>query len=301
MVKEMKNHENTKIRKHESKKTVKWFTIFILLILATGCSQAGDSVLDHRLYDLSNRKEITLSNALSDLSKHRIILVGELHSEKAHHENQLRVIQAVFESGVPVAVGFEMFRKESQLKLDEWVSGKMDTKEFKKVYFENWNFSWDLYSPMFEYARANKIPMIGLNVSRDITRQVARMGFKSLSEAQKGKLSEVSCRVDKEYMDFIRKAFGAHAHGQLNFTHFCEAQLVWDNVMAVNALEFLEENPNHTIILITGSGHARKKGIPEQIRKRSNLPCAVILPEVSGSISPGNMTSKDADYLMLGR
>jgi len=300
-VKEMTNNESTETRKPESKKIKKWLAIFILLFFTTGCSQAGDNILDHRLYDLSGGKEITLSEALSDLSKNRIILVGELHSEKSHHENQLRVIQAVFESGVPIAVGFEMFRNESQSKLDEWVSGKMAIKEFKKVYFESWNFSWDLYSPIFKYARANKIPMVGLNVSRDITRQVARMGFKSLSEAQKGKLSEVSCRVDKEYMEFIRKAFGAHAHGQLNFTHFCEAQLVWDNVMAVNALEFLKENPDHTIILIAGSGHARKKGIPEQIRKRSNLPFAVILPEVSGSISPNSTTSKDADYIMLGR
>jgi uncharacterized iron-regulated protein len=300
MVKEMVNRESMKSRKHENKK-IKWFSLFTLLFFIFGCSQAGDHILDHRLYDLSNKKEIALSAALTDLSKNRIILVGELHSEKAHHENQLRIIQAVFESGVPVAVGFEMFRSEDQSSLDEWVSGRMDIKEFKKVYFESWNFSWDLYSPIFDYARANKIPMVGLNVSRDITRQVARMGFKSLSETQKGKLSEVSCRVDKGYMDFIRKAFGAHAHGQLNFTHFCEAQLVWDNVMAINAIGFLKENPDRTMVLITGSGHARKRGIPEQIRKRSNLPFAVILPEVSGSISSDTITDKDADYIMIGR
>ena len=278
----------------------KWFVLCILSVFTTGCLQTGGNVLDHFLYDLSNKKEIALSEMLSDLSKNRIILVGELHSEKAHHENQLRIIQAIFESNVPVAVGFEMFRSEDQSSLDEWVSGRMGIKEFRKVYFENWNFPWDLYSPIFDYARANKIPMVGLNVSRDITRQVAQMGFKSLSEKQKGKLSEVSCRVDKEYMDFIRKAFGAHAHGQLNFTHFCEAQLVWDNVMAVNALEFLGKNPNQTMILITGSGHARKKGIPEQIRKRSKLPFAVILPEVPGYISPDTITVKDADYIILG-
>jgi uncharacterized iron-regulated protein len=300
MVKEMTKHENTKLRKHESKKIKKRLTIFILMFFTTGCSQAGGPILDHHLYDLSDRKVVTLSEALPDLSKNRIILVGELHSEKSHHENQLRIIQAVFESNVPIAVGFEMFRNEDRSSLDEWVSGRMGIKEFKEVYFANWNFPWALYSPIFEYARANKIPMIGLNVSRDITRQVARMGFKSLSEAQKGKLSEVFCRVDKEYMDFIRKSFGAHAHGQMNFTHFCEAQLVWDNVMAINALEFLEKNPDHTIILITGSGHARKKGIPEQIRKRSNLPCAVILSETPGYISPDTVTSKDADYIILG-
>ncbi|MCK7512360.1 MAG: ChaN family lipoprotein [Desulfobacterales bacterium] len=41
-------------------------------------------------------------------------------------------------------------------------------------------------SAIFEYARAQRIPMIGLNVPREITRQVARGGFQSLTEAQRG-------------------------------------------------------------------------------------------------------------------
>ena len=279
----------------------KWFVVFIVSVFTTGCPQVRDNIYVHPMYDLAQEKIITLSEALPSLIKNRIILVGERHSEKVHHQNQLRTIRAVFESGVSLAVGFEMFQSENQEHLDEWVSGKMNLKEFKKVYFENWNFPWDLYRPIFEYARKNRIPMVGLNISRDITRQVAQTGFKSLSEKQKGKLSEVSCRVDKDYMDFIKKAFGAHAHGRLDFTNFCEAQLVWDHVMAINALEFLDKHPNHTLILITGSGHARKKGIPYQIRKRSNLPYVVILPEISGSISPRTITRKDADYIILGR
>jgi len=262
---------------------------------------ADDNILEHRLYDLSRGKAITLSQALPVLSKSRIVLVGELHSEKDHHENQLSIIQALFDSGVPVAVGVEMFRSDSQAALNQWVSGEMDRDEFKKIYLNNWNFSWDLYSPIFEYARQNRVPMIGLNVSREITRQVAKMGFKSLSREQKGKLQDVTCRVDKEYMDFIRKAFGAHAHGHLNFTYFCEAQLLWDNVMAVNALEFLKDKPDGVLVLITGSGHARKKGIPEQILKRSDLSFTVILPEVPGVVDPSTVTHADTDFVMLTR
>ncbi|MFH2218471.1 MAG: ChaN family lipoprotein [Pseudomonadota bacterium] len=279
----------------------KWFFLFILVMFAAGCSAAGDDIPDLRLYDLAGGKEVTLSETLPDLSKKRIVLVGEFHSRMVHHENQLRIIRAVFESGVPVAIGFEMFRSDSQPALDRWVSGEMDIGEFRKVYDDNWNFPWDLYSPIFEYARKNQVPMIGLNVSRDITRQVARMGFKSLSGEQKGKLQDVSCRVDKEYMDFIRKAFGAHAHGGLNFTNFCEAQLVWDNVMAISALEFLKERPGWTMVMITGSGHARKKGVPEQIRKRSNLSLTVLLPEVPGAIDLKTTTEVDADFIMMHR
>jgi len=52
---------------------------------------------------------------------------------------------------------------------------------------------------IYDLQNNKEIPMIGLNVPRDITRQVSRKGFNSLSEEQKGKLANVSCRVDKEY------------------------------------------------------------------------------------------------------
>lgn len=279
----------------------KALTIVLMMILTAGCNHVQENNVDHVMYDLAQEKVATFSEILPRLIKNRIILVGEFHNEKSHHEIQLHIIRAIFESGVPLAIGFEMFESENQSTLDKWVSGKLKVKEFKKVYYENWNFPWALYSPIFEYAKKNRIPMVGLNVSRNITRQVSQMGFKSLSQKQKGKLSEVYCRVDKEYMDFIKNAFGAHAHGELNFTYFCEAQLIWDNVMAINALEFLDKNPDYSIILITGSGHARKKGVPHQIRKRSELPYTVILPEVPGSISPETITHKDADYIMMVR
>jgi hypothetical protein len=49
------------------------------------------------------------------------------------------------------------------------------------------------------------------------TRQVAREGFTSLAPEQKGLLPFIECKVDPEYMEFIRRAHGAHAHGQDEF------------------------------------------------------------------------------------
>ena len=100
-------------------------------------------------------------------------------------------------------------------------------------------------------------------------------------------------------VDYIKKAFGGHAHGKLNFTYFCEAQLVWDTVMAINALDYLNNHPNATIVVLTGAGHAQKNAIPRQIRKRSNAAHAVILPEIKGLIDPETVDHSDADYIML--
>ena len=274
--------------------------LLVSVLIIIGIVGAGQKQSDLRIYDLSLGKETLLSEAITQLKQNRIILVGEHHSNKNHHEAQLGVIRTLKETGLKVAVGLEMFRSDSQQALDRWISGDIGEEKFEQIYYDNWNYPWSAYRRIFEYARGKKIPLIGLNVSRSITRQVSQQGFKSLTAAQKGKLSNVSCKVDKEYMDYIRNAFGGHAHGNLNFTYFCEAQLVWDNVMAVNTLNYLQKYPDAVVVVLTGTGHARKGAIPRQIRERSRVSHAVILPEVKGIVDPETASTNDADYIILG-
>ena len=275
------------------------FLIILFVIVFFSAQDALKAHLTHRIYDLQNSKEMLMSEVISDLKKNRIILVGEHHTNQNHHFAQLNVIQSLNEAGVRVAIGLEMFRNDSQQDLDHWVDGNIGEEEFQEIYYDNWNYPWSAYRMIFDYAREEKIPMIGLNVPRDITRQVSQKGFSSLSEDQKGQLANVSCRVDEEYMNYIKKAFGGHGHGKLNFTYFCEAQLVWDTAMAVHALEYLKKNPDAVVVLLVGAGHAQKGAVPRQIRNRSEIPHAVILPQVEGIIDPQTVSSKEADYIMI--
>ena len=273
--------------------------IIVSAIIFLGSLGIIQAHLDHRLYDLQIGKEKLMSEALLELKKNRVILVGEHHTNIDHHFGQLNVIQSLKEAGVQVAIGLEMFRSESQQALDQWVAGEISEKQFEAIYYDNWTYPWSAYRMIFDYARKEKIPMIGLTVPREITRQVSRGGFNSLSEEQRGQLKDVSCRVDKEYMDYIKKAFGGHGHGKINFTYFCEAQMVWDTAMAVNTLEYLKKEPDSVVVLLAGAGHVRKGAVPRQIRDRSDVPHAVILPKIDGIVDKETISIQDADYILL--
>lgn len=273
--------------------------LFLLILIIAGAVGAGHKQTDQQMYDLNFGKKVSMSEALTVLKQKRVILVGEHHSNIKHHEVQRDVIRMLKEAGMQVAIGLEMFRSDSQKALDRWIDGEIGEKNFQQIYYNNWSYPWSAYRVIFDYAREEKIPLIGLNVSRNITRQVAQHGFKSLTPEQRGTLSDVTCRVDKAYMDYIKSAFGAHAHGDLNFNYFCEAQLVWDTVMAINTLNYLKKYPDAVVVVLTGMGHAQKGAVPRQIRERSQTPLAVILPEVKDSVDPETVTSKDADYIML--
>lgn len=268
-----------------------------LVLLTFGLGPATAEV--QTVYDLRSARRTTLAEIVPELLKHRVVVVGEQHTDEGHHRAQRRVIQALHEAGARLAIGLEMFRKNSQDALDRWVAGGLPPQEFEKVFQDNWGYPWPAYRPIFEYARGASIPMIGLNVPREITRQVARGGFQSLTEDQRGQLADAACRIDEEYMRYIRGVHGAHAHGSMNFTFFCEAQMVWDNAMAVHALEYLATRPEATVVILTGVGHARKQAVPRQIRLRSSIPVAVLLPEVPGSIDPDNTDGRDADFLLM--
>ena len=250
------------------------------------------------LIDLRSGQTVRLAEQARMLAEYRIILVGEHHTAASHHQAQLAVIQTLVAAGQKVAVGMEMFRRDSQPSLDAWSAGELDVPSFEAVYRDNWNYPWPLYQPILEYARQNHLPVVGLNVPRGITRQVAREGFGSLSAKERQDLPFVTCDVDQDYMAYIRKAYGAHGHGQMNFNHFCEAQLVWDKAMAANALRFLEDHPSHVMVIVAGSGHARKGGIPSQLKAMSSLAHLVILPEVPGAIDQESLDHDDADFLI---
>ena len=278
---------------------LKTASIFLFVTLMIACTAASSPKGgDMTVYHIKDDRQTTLADLVPVLLQHRVIIVGEHHTNRQHHRAQLRVIQALREAGAKVAVGLEMFRSDSQADLDRWIAGDIKESDFEKIYLDNWNYPWDAYRMIFDFARQERLPMIGLNVPREITGQVARKGFGSLSDKQRGKLSNVTCRVDDAYMDYIRKAFGAHAHGKMDFTYFCEAQLVWDTVMAVNTIEYLNTHPDAIVVLLCGAGHAQKGAIPRQLRSRSDLAHLVLLPEAADSISVDTISFEDADYLL---
>jgi uncharacterized iron-regulated protein len=277
-------------------KALPWMLMLILPAVLAPLARAGEA---ERLYDIAEGRALSLDQLVPTLRENRIVIVGEQHTNVRHHQMQLAVIRALHETGAAVAVGMEMFRSDSRPHLAAWTAGRLAEKDFIRIFQDNWDNHWEMYASILRYARDNRLPVVGLNVSAEITDQVARRGFDSLSEEQRGKLENITCRVDKTYMAFIKRAYGAHVHGRMNFTHFCEAQLVWDNIMAINALTYIQANPGTILVVITGNGHAWKGGIPTRIAARSDVPVCVILPEIPGITEPGMVDTHDADYLFL--
>jgi hypothetical protein len=70
--------------------------------------------------------------------------------------------------------------------------------------------------------------------------------------------------------------------------------------MALHAVAYVKKHAERTLILLAGTGHAWKKGIPQRIEEWASIPHAVLLPEIPDHLDKDSVTIEDADYLMLG-
>jgi uncharacterized iron-regulated protein len=141
--------------------------------------------------------------------------------------------------------------------------------------------------------------MVGLNVERRAVRQASRGGFASVDRRDIPPIQSVSCDPDEKYREVLRTAMGNHA-GKEAFVRFCEAQMLWDASMAWNLIDFAERNPGQVVVVMAGSFHSWKHGIPERVRAQSNdsLSFKVILPAGKEDPMSAALTGEEADYLV---
>jgi uncharacterized iron-regulated protein len=267
-------------------------------VMAISCLAATAALAHPHILRTSDRTEVPHQEMMQDLANAQVIFIGELHDHVGHHQVQLTIINELHKHTQPLAIGLEMFRKDSQPVLDRWVDGSYSPERFARDFQDNWSM-WDKYREIFDYARQRQVKLVGLNIPREISGKVARHGFAALPESERQSLGNVQCVVDPEYGELIQRAMGGHGgHGQ-QFLFFCEAQMLWDSMMARHLAEFLKANPQYRVVVLAGSAHAWKFGIPRQLLRQMEITYRVVLPEIDGRVTRNQVNAEMADYLWL--
>jgi uncharacterized iron-regulated protein len=138
---------------------------------------------------------------------------------------------------------------------------------------------------------------------------VVKGGVKSLGPEESKGLEGVKCDADKHYETLIRDAMSDHNHAKTAvvskddaYKNFCEAQMVWDTIMARRVTEYMKENPERTVVVLAGGAHAWKRGIPRNIKKLSPAAAfnfVVVMPEITEKLYLENVDAEDTDYLWV--
>ncbi len=248
--------------------------------------------------------DLSLVTHVADLIKRiadkRVVFVGESHDRFEDHINQLAVIDGLHVLDKPLVIGMEFFQQPFQEYLDAFIAGEIDDAELlrKTEYFDRWRFDYRLYRPILHYAREHGIPLVALNLEREITDKVGDGGIEALNEQERARIPGDIDRDDAKYRQRIKTVFDHHPHKEdANFEHFLDVQLLWDEGMAARAAEWLKAHPDQTMVLLAGTGHVEYgRGIPQRLKRRLPVDTAIVMNGFGREISP-----EMADYLLFSR
>jgi uncharacterized iron-regulated protein len=271
----------------------------LILVAAIALTTVSSSLAAAEILRLSDKQAVSLPELVKSMQSSDLILIGESHTDSSHHDMQLSLIRSLWIKKLPLAIGVEMFQSDSQPHLDAWTQGKISEQDFIRIFSANWS-DWPLYRDIFMFAREQHIPMIAMNVPKDIVKKVAHQGFASLTVAeQQGLPQGTSCDINNPHTVFLKRIFQqvlSHMNGTI-FTHFCEAQTLRNSGMALNILRYLKKHPGTKVVGLTGIWHAVRNGIPDQLsRNGGSLTSTVILPQIPELSSA--FEAADADYLI---
>jgi uncharacterized iron-regulated protein len=237
---------------------------------------------------------------LARLADRRVVFVGETHDSYEDHLNQLAIVRGLHASGKTIGIGMEFFQQPFQPYLDAFIAGELGEAELlrKTEYFERWRFDYRLYRPILRFAREHGIPLIALNIEREITDKVGDAGIDSLDEAQRARIPRDIDRDDEDYRRYMKSVFDMHPKGEdAEFEHFLDVQLLWDEGMAERAARWLDANPDKTLVVLAGAGHVEYgRGIPSRVKRRLDVPAATI---INGAVRPFDPAM--ADFVLYPR
>jgi uncharacterized iron-regulated protein len=272
-------------------------SMFCLLFLAlslAGCAKKtarpswflrlasmGPHLESEEIIKLPEGDPISLSQLTEDLHSSRVIYVGEAHDQFEHHQVEVKMLQELLKEGREVVVAMEMFQRSQQPILDRWSQGSLSEEDFlKEVPWETtWGIDYSFYRGILDTVREHHLRVLGLNISKDLSRKVAQAGIESLSPGDRSGLPEMDLN-DRDHRRYIRSFYKAHKRGPAKgFEFFYQAQCLWDEAMAEAISDFLKspEGEGKTILVFAGNGHVVFGfGIPKRLYRRVSLPYQTI-------------------------
>lgn len=234
---------------------------------------------------------------LPALAEHEVVLLGEQHDRADDHRWQLQTLAALHALRPDMVIGFEAFPRSTQPVLERWVAGELAYEQFlSQVDWErSWGWPAELYRPLFEFARINRIPMRALNVDRKLVSAVSSQGWEAVPESAREGVSRPA-PPSPAYVDFLHAIHREHQptpdasaengaaalQSDPAFRNFVAAQTTWDRAMAealARPLTAPAAGKRALMVGIIGNGHLRHgHGVPHQLRALGLNRVATLLP-----------------------
>ena len=234
--------------------------LFITLFTIVSVSMAwAQNPVAYNIFDKEGNV-VDYSSMIADMSKKDVVFLGEIHNCAMAHWMEKLIVKDLYNIiGDSLMLGAEMFERDDQLLLDEYLAGIIPFSRLE-VEAKLWdNYKTD-YAPIVEFAKEKSLPFIATNVARRYANIVSKGGFEALNKvSEEGK--KLIAPLPINYIDnpLVNEYFKKSLPPMMKnvpTTKLAQAQAVKDATMAWSISQTLKGTMVHLNGSFHSTGHA---------------------------------------------
>ena len=287
---------------------------FALIVLVAAAQQSLPGYVPERVYDTRRGAFADFEVMLADLVSADVVLVGEQHDDPNTHRLEAAMLQGLYRRGGKVTVSLEMFERDVQASLDEYVAGRITEETFLSQSRPWPRYATD-YRPLVEFAIAHRLPVVAANVPRKYASLVAKSGLDAMERLPHAERShaarDIQCPLDGYYERFA-ETMSSHpmpgadakpeAERRATNERYYYAQCVKDETMAESIASAIERHGG-PVVHYNGAFHSDfGAGVAERVKRRlpsRRVVVITMLPVANvDTLAPQGEDLRRADYLV---
>ena len=249
----------------------KWLgTILLVGVFFIKSTMSAEAVVQNGFYQ-GNGKQLSVEQVARHFSLYDVVFFGEYHDDTWTHEQELAVLKALYAAKPNLILSLEMFERDVQSYLDDYLAKRITEKDFLDNSRPWKNYGKD-YKPCVDFAKANKIAVLGGNIPRYMAAEYAKIGSLDSVEENKKKYLPQKHIVNRDayYTAFVGYMKSEQAGMKLDdakIDRYYQAQSLKDDAMAESIVEALQKHPGKRLLHLQGEFHSRNRlGVVEKVR-----------------------------------
>jgi uncharacterized iron-regulated protein len=256
-----------------------------LLLLALAAQHPDTTPVEtwapHRVYDARHKRFSDFETLATEAAHADVVFLGEHHDDASTHHMELALLQAIARRRANVVLTLEMFERDVQPILDQYLAGAITEEAFLKASRPWPNYASD-YRPLIEFARVHRWKVIAANVPRKLASAVSVGGLEAVSRlgdsTRAWAAAEFGCPTDDDYYKRFGQAMAEHptGPGAPTVENMYRAQCVKDETMAESIVRARRDATAPLVIQYNGDFHS-DFGLGTAARVRRGLPRANVL------------------------
>ncbi len=217
---------------------------------------------------------VTMDQIVKAIGETDVVFLGELHDDAVGHAVQAEIFRrtvAQYGAERRVALSLEMFERDNQIVVNEYLSGQITEAHFMSSSRPWGNYKTD-YRPLVELAKEKRLSVIAANAPRRYINMVSRNGRDALNSLTKPAKEWIAplpyAEPSAAYAAKFKALMGPSPEAQMGIDKILASQSLWDATMANSVSKYLKTNKRSLVVHLNGGFHTESRlGTVEHLLK----------------------------------